>query len=537
MHDCFNDLVQFVTSNVFSKNGHEMLRDLSCEARILLGIGMFWPKGIDQQLVYQPRMLKVNNSLNINISITKHTNILIENLKHLRALDFGGTYINRVPDFVGIFKQLRYLNIRNTQVKELPDFICHLYYLQTLDLTGCPLQGLPAGLSSLINLQHLNIIGRNVCMPHAISQLTNLVTLPLFHIRGGTQHCGLAELKNLVRLRGGLNIIGLRYVTSIESVKEADIRAKKHLDTIIFDWCPGICHIHSNLFTGTTNTNNFWELVLDGLQPHTNLTELNVNAYPGLKFPRWLGSVSFAKMTKITLSNCWKCIQLPTLGSMPNLKFLSVNSMWNISQVGREFCSRDKETKGFKSLETLEIMDLPKWLDWWGVKSDEFCSLHTVNISLCPQLRSLPQPLFSSLTKLIINSCKELKISHCTPMLSELVLTGEICACIFCNSQFPSLRHLLISESEGVRSIFLNKEALPSLEILSIYLCKDLESLIGISDISSLRHLSITSCGVLKIPLNEGIPPMLERLRIRGCPALDDWIKIQYPKIADKVWF
>lgn len=532
MHDLIHDLAQFMAGKDFSRKEFEKLEDLPFEVRFLSIVVNNLPERINLDLLCQPRKLRIlqivsaMKKFNNDISI-EMPDKLFKNLKHLRALDFSHTNIQSLPDSIGNLKQLRYLNLMKTNIRKLPESICLLYYLQTLELRECPLQELPAGISCLLNLRHLNFLQKDVCIRHGIGKLRNLITLPMFHIGWGDLHCHIAELKDLVNLHGELHILGLHNVMSIESVKEAHLPTKRHLEILKLDWSGGACHIHHRQGMDTINAKNLEEKVLQGLQPHNRLKELYVNGYPGLKFPSWLGNVSFSKMTKITISSCGRCNELPTLGSLLYLKFLSIEWMWNIHRVGREFCCRDPETKGFRFLETLEFMCMPKWLEWSGVVNDEFCSLQSVRISDCRELRCLPQPFSTSLIKMVIKNCKELRAVPLLPSLSSLILTGDLSEELFFNLQLPSLKFLKIMSSKNIRSFSLNYESLTSLQVLVIKGCKNLQMVVGISNISSLRQLSIVRCYLLRLSSSEGIPPSLQVLTITNCPALREWEKEQ----------
>jgi Leucine rich repeat/NB-ARC domain len=532
MHDLIHDLAQFMASKYFSRKEFEELEGLPFEVRFLSIVVNKLPQQINLDLFCHPRKLRILQivsavkKFNNDISIEMHDE-LFKNLKHLRALDFSHTNIQSLPDSIGNLKQLRYLNLMKTNIRKLPDSICFLYYLQTLELRECPLQGLPDGISCLVNLRHLNLLQKHVCMPHGIGKLKTLITLPKFHIGWGDLHCHISELKDLVNLHGKLHILGLHNVMIIESVTEANLPSKKYLEVLKLDWSGGACHIHCRQDVDTSSANNLEEKVLQGLQPHNRLKELYVSGYPGLKFPSWLGNVSFSKMTRITLSSCGRCNELPTLGSLLCLKFLSINWMWSIHRVDREFCCHNPETKGFQSLESLEFMYMPKWLEWSGVVNGEFCSLQTVRISDCRELRCLPQPFSISLTKMVIKNCKELKSLPFLPSLGTLILTGDLSEDLLFNLQLPSVKFLKIMSSKNLKYFSLNYESLTSLEVLVIKGCKNLQMVVGISNISSLRQMSVVRCPVLGLPLSEGIPSMLQVLTIVNCPALQEWEKEQ----------
>jgi Leucine-rich repeat (LRR) protein len=64
-------------------------------------------------------------------------NTLLLSFKSLRALDFHGLRITRVPNSIGKLIHLKYLDLTYSTIETLPDSITRLWNLQTLKLKGC----------------------------------------------------------------------------------------------------------------------------------------------------------------------------------------------------------------------------------------------------------------------------------------------------------------------------------------------------------------------------------------------------------------
>jgi Leucine-rich repeat (LRR) protein len=64
-------------------------------------------------------------------------NTLLLSFKSLRALDFHGLKITRVPNSIGKLIHLKYLDLTYSTIETLPDSITRLWNLQTLKLKGC----------------------------------------------------------------------------------------------------------------------------------------------------------------------------------------------------------------------------------------------------------------------------------------------------------------------------------------------------------------------------------------------------------------
>jgi hypothetical protein len=79
--------------------------------------------------------------------------------------------------------------------------------------------------------------------------------------------------------------------------------------------------------------------VLDCLQPPSALEELIIWGFSGVRFPVWLGNQYMFRLSNLELKACQNCKELPSLGQLPCLKHLSINSLTSIKYVGRMFSS------------------------------------------------------------------------------------------------------------------------------------------------------------------------------------------------------
>lgn len=574
MHDLVHDLAQFVAGGEFKRAEAEsssmrftenhvsdswylaqsgtLVLANACDAQYVSIVVNDLPKNINLRPMQQHRLrlLKIinladkwNNCINIDLPGDQ-----LGRLKHLRVLDFSHTGIETLHDSIGNLKQLRYLNLTKSNVKKLPDSISYLYRLQTLELRDCPIVELPLGMKKLINLRHLSFSDKNTCMPQGIGQLTNLQTLPIFNIKRGNWHCDISELKGLINLRGELTITGLENVSSVQSVKDSNLQSKRNLLNLTLQWSNGLqsgCDHYNNPSFGAASSYHEQhvdlmpekiEEVLENLQPNMLLEELHINGYSGYRYPRWLGDASFSQLSKITLTGCGdNCEVLPTLGLIPALKYLSIQWMYSIQHIRREFCSHNAEIKGFQLLQTLELKYIPNLVEWSGVEHGEFCRLHTLRLVCCNQLQSLPEPLSSSLSKLLINNCAELSALPYLPSLTSLTLSGELSESLLYNSHLPSLKHLKIACSQNITLLSLNGKRFALLEVLIIKGCKYLQSIVGLSSIASLKRLEIVRCSSLQISSNEEIPLSLQQLTVVRCYWLREWHQTTMAKFENQV--
>ncbi|KAF5193592.1 Exocyst complex component exo70e2 [Thalictrum thalictroides] len=294
--------------------------------------------------------------------------------------------------------------------------------MQTLNLRGClNLIGLPKGISELINLRHLDmdVSCLLLSMPPGVGHLAELQTLAAFVV-GKQNGCRINELKNLANLRGTLSILRLENATSLEEAKEAALDKKKYLDKLDLHW---------------TELQDGLEL-LENLQPHTQVQELEIVGYGGIKFPYWMGDPLFSKLSTISLHGCRKCELLPPLGKLPSLKSLCISDMDAVKTIHHHFYGRNMDSKNsdlggieleavphnvsmfnaFPGLENLTINAMNKLELWIEIEEGDFPRLQKLNISGCSKLTTLPELL-------LLSSLKQLEISRC-PSLKSLPSKG-----------------------------------------------------------------------------------------------------------------
>ncbi|KAK8959940.1 putative disease resistance protein RGA4 [Platanthera guangdongensis] len=244
-------------------------------------------------------------------------------LKHLRYLDHSRILLDSFPPCISTLHSLKTLNLSQTNIESIPDSIGNLCNLSTLDLGYCShLSSLPESICALSNLHPLTLtncyliqqLPQNICninrlvhlnihktqltfLPRRLGKLSQLRTLPIF-ICGGKTDCSLAELSSL-KLEGELQIKALQRVTSVDEVKVA----------------------HLNEMCGIRILNLIYQAkdVLQNLQSHNNLKELEIQCHVGRSFLQWILSLSnLARLTQ----RCCKCEKLSALGQLPQLEYL-----------------------------------------------------------------------------------------------------------------------------------------------------------------------------------------------------------------------
>lgn len=336
--------------------------------------------------------------------ISQLPNDIFLGLGLLRTLDLSCTHIAELPGSIGKLKSLRYLDISETPIKRLPESLDRLYCLQTLNLKAClGLFALPRGLGRLVNLRHLDldIIGQLKSMPRGMGNLIKLQTLRAF-IVGKNDGCSIGELKNMNEITGSFCISRLENVSNAEEAKEAALPDKKYIDKLELRWH----NCGNDKFQDTSE-------ILESLQPHFHLKELQLTFYGGSKLPSWISNPLYTDLASITLYKCINCDIMPSIGELPSLKILHIVDMENVRNINPVLC-RNHETKmlnAFPRLETLTLDGMLSLEEWSGVEDGDFPCLGHVSIRYCPKLRVLP-----SLSHL--HSLEHLEISQCKQLIS-----------------------------------------------------------------------------------------------------------------------
>lgn len=365
-------------------------------------------KRLDRTLFDALKNLKQLHTLVVHedcsASISQLPNDIFLGLQLLRTLDLSCSHIAELPGSIGKLESLRYLDISETPIKRLPESLDRLCCLQTLNLKACfGLFALPRGLGRLVNLRHLDldIVSQLKSMPRGMGNLIKLQTLRAF-IVGKNDGCSIGELKNMNEITGSFCISRLENVSNAEEAKEAALSDKKYIDKLELRWHNG----------GNDNFQDTSE-ILESLQPHFHLKELQLTFYGGSKLPSWISNPFYTDLASITLYKCINCDIMPSIGELPSLKILHIVDMENVRNINTVFC-RNHETKMLNAFPRLEKLTLDSMLaleEWTGVEDGDFPCLGHVSIRYCPKLRVLP-----SLSHL--HSLEHLEISHCMQLIS-----------------------------------------------------------------------------------------------------------------------
>uniref|UniRef100_A0A0A9GNQ7 R13L1/DRL21-like LRR repeat region domain-containing protein n=1 Tax=Arundo donax TaxID=35708 RepID=A0A0A9GNQ7_ARUDO len=249
--------------------------------------------------------------------------------------------------------------------------------------------------------------------------------------------CRIADLVNLNKLRGELCIAGMENVASAQITPEASIKNKGGLRKLVLHWS-----CIDSMFADEALS------VLDSLQPHPDLEELTIRGFSGVRFPLWLGNHYMLSLSILELKDCQTCKELPSLGWLPCLKHLMINSLTSIKHVRRMLCSYDETSCGccksstsraFPALETLKFRNMESWEQWDEIEATDFPCLKHLTIIRCSKLRGLPklQTLQNHGSK-IVRICSTCQVSH--PFIVLKLMVSSVLAIFFNSLYFLILR-------------------------------------------------------------------------------------------------
>ncbi|XP_060671105.1 putative disease resistance protein At3g14460 [Ziziphus jujuba] len=235
---------------------------------------------------------------------------------------------------------------------------------------------------------------------------------------------------------------------------------------------------------------------------------------------------------------------LPPLGQLPFLKKLKISGFDELVKVSNEFycggCS--VPTRPFRCLESLYIYDMKKWEEWSFFEEDgdgAFPKLVIFNLENCPILNArICFPI--TIEEVKIRGCRKFEFStkqqeqHAhLRNLGGLHIQAYEDACIALD-YITMVTSFILEDCWNLKSLtYLQQPAATlSLKTLKLILCVKLESFPrGGVHAPCLEELEILYCCKLKsLPENmQTLLPSLHILDIKGCPEVESFPECPMP--------
>ncbi|KAK9090384.1 hypothetical protein Sjap_023561 [Stephania japonica] len=503
MHDLVHDVAQYLSKfeckdlvNDKDDKINENIRHLSL---ISSNKTLEIPKGINKMTKLRsfysfPTYANPYDRLKVTTSLP-----MLLQLRFLRVLSLSRLPLKELPSSIGGLKLLKYLDLSWSKIERLPSTISNLYNLQTFNLSNCEkLYELPKSVGTLTQLRYFYtycIHARNRASPRGLNELTFLQMLDILKLCAECASEHIAELEHLNYLGGTLRLQNLGYVNDVKVVEKANFMGKKNLHTLDMNWGP---------LSGTQGDNaSHHDELLEALGPHSDLKELMIRNFQGLKLPGWMtNNFVLPNLVKLQLKGCHKCKEIKSLGELCSLKELVIEKMDSLSRIGEDhhnlqvaesLTTTATEVEGpeaaailYPCLEKLSIRYVPNLEEWFENSADIFPKLEKLELRWCPKLRNMPNH-FPSLQKLSIGNVNSDTVRSITKNITSLSSFS------FEGSSSSSSSSSKKEEEEVARMISKNK----LLESLTVKVLSSMRCMPHLSP--TLKKLEIINCPVLKI--------------------------------------
>ncbi|XP_051185807.1 uncharacterized protein [Lolium perenne] len=334
IHDVLHDLLTKVARNCFRIENAKSHIVKGWEGDVPLDVNHLFVQNYDGELITE-KILGLKNLLTLIVNVVEEdTRVeeeviesIFKELPELRVLAIAFSKEHRgieklyefsIPESICQLKHLRYFAFRTSAscMLILPRELNTLHHIQLLDFGDGEV--LEFSFPDLINLRHI------FCWCVKFTNIDSLIllrTIPAFKINEG---CDIEQLRDLNKLRGSLEILGLPIVKREEALG-ANLSAKEWLTELVLSW-DYYFHVH------TSWSSEAEAQVLEGLRPPVGLQRLDICDYSGSRYPDWMaGNKDGGPKDLKTLSFVTSSQPGPDLAAaFPRLRELSfVKCMWD----------------------------------------------------------------------------------------------------------------------------------------------------------------------------------------------------------------
>jgi hypothetical protein len=362
-------------------------------------------------------------------------------------------------------------------------------------------------------------------LPVGIGQLSQLQKLGLFVVGKEEKFARISELANVSRIGDELTIKGIPHGINPNDAHKACLKRKTNIQRLGLMW----------VASGTKEVNTKLEQdVLDGLEPPPGIKELEIHAYLGRQYARWMqnqvvdgvrGPTPFPFLRVMKLINFPNLKHVHGLVDLPCLEELYLRSMLSLESISGG---------PFPSLVKLKMECLPSLREVWMVAERSMLDGEEGG-GCCNFTPQLGQVILvgNCLTELDIIHCPKLEVKpHFPPSLQQLHLwDSELLLQLpgqrQGSSSSPGFSHLKKLEPWKVTGLgarhgweqLQHMTALESLKIKYYPVLTELPESLG--SFTSLRSLEVSACPRIRIlPESIGELQSLQELTIKHCDRL-----------------
>ncbi|WVZ94619.1 hypothetical protein U9M48_040488 [Paspalum notatum var. saurae] len=423
-----------------------------------------------------------------NIDILNAVEQLVARSKSLRLLQTDLQHTSHFAGKLSKLKHLRCIVLKNTcTAQESMSGVFKLYHLTILEWRSVKIGSKQVrDVGYLDRLQYVSY-GRRArrCSMVPIGRLTSLQLLNDYKIRR-VKGYSISVLKDLRSLRS-LSVDGLENVYNQEEAKDANMKSKRYLESFKLQW--------SRRNGDRCSTD---EMVIDSLEPHANLKNLQISGFSGSRIPHWVAKPSVKSLVNLEFCDCAHIEDLPNLEKLLNLKVLTLYGLDRLRRIGQVLNSLgDGSTELFlpPGLRNLLVKNCSK-LEELPLLPPTLVELEIQNVGLTrlPRIGKLQNRNGET----VLSQLKKIEVIHCQSLYS---LEGSL----FDQKQFmETLHEMRIIGCMHLESAPLPFEERDGLGELSIQNCPKLRTLRHAEDklsLPSLECLIMGQCGDLELTL------------------------------------
>ena len=299
----------------------------------------------------------------------------------LRVLDLERVFRPQLPKVLSKLVSMRYLGLRWTYLESFPSSISNLLELQTLDVKHTYISSLPQSIWKMQRLRHLYLsesYRSRFGPPPRGASLKDLQTLwGVFVDEKSPVKDGLDTLINLRKFG-----VACRCMSNQEDVNHA---MSLQLEAVA-EWIQKLKHLQSLRLKSHDENNQPWDLHLQSLLGHTNLSSIYLLGR--LKTPSVI-SVFPDNLIEITLSASALSESEDPMQKFSKLTKLRILQLFSKSYMGKNMCC---PKDSFLQLRVLKLWKLEELEDWIVLGGALPC-LRDLEIRSCAKLHKLPDGL------------------------------------------------------------------------------------------------------------------------------------------------